>query len=56
MSDCVFNVLCETFQGLESRIKIFVALPIAALDRMSLTRRVEAIGRMRPDTAEGQAS
>ena len=46
----------ETFRGLESRIKVFVALPIAALDRMSLQRQVDGIGRMRPDAAEDQAS
>jgi protein-tyrosine-phosphatase len=46
----------ETFRGLENRIKIFAALPIASLDRMSLARQVEAIGRMRPDEAEDQAS
>jgi arsenate reductase len=45
-----------TFRALENRIKIFTALPIASLDRMSLARQVEAIGRMRPDAAEGEAS
>lgn len=45
----------DTFRVLENRIKIFVALPIAALDRMSLARRVEAIGRMRPDEIEDRA-
>lgn len=46
----------ETFRGLESRIKVFVSLPIDTLDRVSLKRRLDAIGRMRPDAAEGQAS
>jgi arsenate reductase (thioredoxin) len=46
----------ETFRALENRIKIFVALPVASLDRMSLARQVEAIGRMRPDEPEGRAS
>lgn len=46
----------DTFRALENRIKIFIALPIASLDRMSLARQVEAIGRMRPDAAEEQAS
>jgi arsenate reductase (glutaredoxin) len=41
----------DTFRALENRIKIFVALPVASLDRMSLARQVEAIGRMRPDAA-----
>jgi hypothetical protein len=39
-----------------NRIKIFLALPVASLDRMSLARQVEAIGRMRPDEAEDRAS
>jgi protein-tyrosine-phosphatase len=46
----------DTFRGLENRLKVFVALPVASLDRMSLARQVEAIGRMRPDEAEEQAS
>ena len=46
----------DTFRALENRLKIFVALPVASLDRMSLARQVEAIGRMRPDAAEDQAS
>ena len=33
------------FRSLENRIKLFVALPVAALDRMSLMREVERIGR-----------
>ena len=46
----------DTFQALENRIKLFVALPIASLDRISLTRRVESIGRMRPDVSEEHTS
>jgi arsenate reductase (thioredoxin) len=46
----------ETLRALDSRIKAFTALPIAALDRLSLTHRVAAIGRMRTDAAEDQAS
>jgi arsenate reductase len=46
----------DAFRALERRIKIFISLPIASLDRMALTRRVEAIGRMRPDATEDQAS
>jgi len=46
----------DTFRALENRIKVFVALPVAALDRISLSRRVEAIGRMRPDETEEVAS
>ena len=46
----------DAFRILENRIKLFVALPIASLDRMSLARRVESIGRIRPDAAEEHAS
>ena len=46
----------EAFRVLENRIKVFVSLPIASLDKMSLKRQVDAIGRMRPDAAEEQAS
>jgi arsenate reductase (thioredoxin) len=46
----------DTFCALENRIKVFTALPFASLDRMSLARRVEAIGRMRPDETAGRAS
>ena len=38
---------------LESRIKIFVSLPIASLDRLSLQRRLDAIGDA--DQAAGAA-
>jgi arsenate reductase len=46
----------DAFRALERRLKIFVSLPIRQLDRIALTRRVEAIGRMRDDAVEGQAS
>ena len=46
----------DAFRSLERRLKIFVSLPISQLDRITLTRRVETIGRMRDDAVEGQAS
>ncbi len=46
----------EAFRALENRIKIFVALPVASLDRLSLARQIEAIGRMRPDATGEKAS
>jgi arsenate reductase (thioredoxin) len=46
----------EAFRALENRIRIFVALPIASLDRLSLASQVEAIGRLRPDAIEHEAS
>jgi len=46
----------DTLRALENRIKAFTSLPIATLDRLSLKRQVDAIGRMRPDATEGKAS
>jgi arsenate reductase len=46
----------EAFRTLENRIKIFAALPFASLDRLSLSRRIEAIGRIRPDATACRAS
>jgi arsenate reductase len=46
----------DAFHALERRIKIFISLPIDKLDRIALTKQVEAIGRLRPDAAEGRAS
>jgi len=46
----------EAFAALERRIKIFASLPVDKLDRMTLTQRVEAIGRLRGDSVEGEAS
>jgi arsenate reductase len=46
----------DAFRALERRIKIFISLPIASLNRVALTRHVQAIGQIRPDVAEDQAS
>ena len=46
----------DAFRMLERRIKLFLALPLASLDRMALQREVDAIGRLRPDIAEDRAS
>ncbi len=46
----------DTFRALENRVRLFIALPIASLDRLSLKQRVDAIGRIRPDETEGRAS
>ena len=46
----------EAFRMLERRLKLFLALPLASLDRMAIQRQVDAIGRLRPDTAEDRAS
>ncbi|MBU6497210.1 MAG: arsenate reductase ArsC [Rhodospirillales bacterium] len=45
----------DAFMMLESRIKLFAALPFAALDRMALHRHVADIGRL-PRTAPGAAA
>jgi len=54
---CADPVLCEGVElerlrafvdalaGLERRLRIFMSLPIASLDRMSLTHRIDEIGR-----------
>lgn len=46
----------DAFRSLERRLKIFVSLPIEKLDRVGLTQRVEAIGRLRSDSVEDRAS
>jgi arsenate reductase len=46
----------EAFRMLERRIKLLVALPIRSLSVLAITRKVEEIGRLRPDTVEGNAS
>ena len=46
----------DAFRSLERRLKIFVSLPIDKLDRVALTQRVEAIGRLRGDAIEDRAS
>ena len=46
----------NAFRILENRIKLFASLPIAKLERITLTRKAEEIGRLRPDSAEGLAS
>jgi arsenate reductase (thioredoxin) len=38
----------QAFAALENRIKVFLSLPIASLDRMTLQARLDAIGRKPP--------
>jgi arsenate reductase len=38
----------DAFRQLESRIKVFVSLPIATIERMKLQERLDAIGRTPP--------
>lgn len=44
----------NTFRALEHRIRVFVNLPIASLDRLRLQRRLDEIGPQQP--AAGDAS
>ena len=44
------------FRMLEQRIKLFVSLPLAKLDRLAIKGKVEEIGRLRSDAAESEAS
>lgn len=46
----------EAYRMLERRIKLFLSLPLASLDRMTITRNLQEIGELRSDAAEGQAS
>jgi protein-tyrosine-phosphatase len=45
----------DTHRMLNQRISIFVALPLATLDRLSLQRRLDDIGRTRQSTSKEQA-
>jgi hypothetical protein len=39
------NAFRETFRGLDRRIQMFTALPIASLDRLSLVNKIRDIGK-----------
>jgi arsenate reductase (thioredoxin) len=41
----------QAHAALENRIKLFVSLPLANLDRMSLQAKLDAIGREPPSAA-----
>jgi arsenate reductase len=45
----------DVYFQLERRIQIFTSLPIALLDRLSLQRRLDEIGRTRADPADDAA-
>ena len=49
----------DTYRMLNNRISIFVNLPLANLDRLSLQIRLDAIGEtddLQDDTSEGTAA
>jgi arsenate reductase len=39
----------DAFRSMETRIKLFLCLPIASIDRMRLQERLDAIGKTPPD-------
>ena len=43
----ISQVLSDAYGMLHTRITTFCALPLATLDRLSLQRRIEDIGKMR---------
>ena len=44
----------RAYQELEARIKLFTSLPIAGLDRLSLQKRLDEIGRIQTDEKTGK--
>ena len=56
-SDAVIGqAFADAYRMLQNRITIFTNLPIASLDKLSLQKRIDEIGRMRRDpSAEGAA-
>jgi protein-tyrosine-phosphatase len=50
------NAFRQALRELENRIRIFVSLPIAALDRLKLEREVERIGQVKLDDSDGGAA
>jgi arsenate reductase len=45
----------DTHRMLNQRISIFVSLPLRSLDKLSLKRRLDEIGRTTPDTSREKA-
>jgi len=45
----------EAYRQLSNRISIFVSLPIQSIDRLSLQKRLDALGRKQPETAEAES-
>jgi protein-tyrosine-phosphatase len=41
----------QAFRSMETRIKLFLSLPIASIDRMRLKERMDAIGKTPPDSS-----
>ncbi len=43
----------EAFRAMETRIKLFLSLPLASIDRMRLQERLDAIGKTPPGPPSG---
>ena len=43
----------QAFRAMETRIKLFLSLPIASIDRMRLKERMDAIGKTPPEPSSG---
>ena len=43
----------EAYRMLNNRISVFVSLPLAALDKLALQKRLEEIGRSKPMAEAG---
>jgi arsenate reductase len=43
----------QAFKAMETRITLFLSLPIASIDRMRLKERIDAIGKMPPEPPSG---
>jgi arsenate reductase len=46
----------DAFALLDRRLRIFTSLPLRSLSHVAIQRKVDDIGRLRPDTAQGIAS
>ncbi|MFZ2031087.1 MAG: arsenate reductase ArsC [Vitreimonas sp.] len=56
-SDAVIALaFADGFRMLQNRITIFCALPMASLDRLSLQKKIDDIGKMRRDPNETDAA
>lgn len=52
----IAQAFSDAYRMLQNRITIFTSLPLAGLDRLSLQKRIDDIGKMRRDpNAEGAA-
>jgi arsenate reductase len=46
----------DVFAMLDRRLRIFTSLPLRSLSHVAIQRKVDDIGRLRPDTTQGIAS